>query len=107
MVTIATDQLRPVATVKRGHVATVLVRSSERLDQDQRGVRGGEGTGGWCEETNLDCQGLVPQVPHVAGYNPKNLDTVRFPPAANGWGSKYPASDMPPPLLAREEGPPT
>jgi hypothetical protein len=31
----------------------------------------------------------------------------QFPPLANGWGTKYPVSDMVPPHLAVEEGPPT
>jgi hypothetical protein len=31
----------------------------------------------------------------------------RFPPAANGWGTIHLIQDMVPPLLAREEGPPT
>jgi hypothetical protein len=35
------------------------------------------------------------------------LDMTRFPPATNGWGTKYLVLDMAPPLLAKEEGPPT
>jgi hypothetical protein len=31
----------------------------------------------------------------------------RLPPAANGWGTKYPILDTVPPLLPEEEGPPT
>jgi hypothetical protein len=31
----------------------------------------------------------------------------RFPSAVNSWGTKYPVLDMVPPLLAKEEGPPT
>jgi hypothetical protein len=53
------------------------------------------------------CRGLVPWVPWAAGYGPKNLDTIRFPPVANGWGTKNLILDMAPPLLAKEEGPPT
>jgi hypothetical protein len=30
----------------------------------------------------------------------------RFPPVANGWGTIHSISDMAPPLLAKEEGPP-
>jgi hypothetical protein len=28
------------------------------------------------------CQGPVPRVPQATGYNPTNLDTAKFPPAA-------------------------
>jgi hypothetical protein len=47
--------------------------------------------------------------PGTAGYRlwPKNLDTTQFPPTTNGWETKYPVSDMVPPLLDEEEGPPT
>jgi hypothetical protein len=45
--------------------------------------------------------------PHATGYDPKNLDTGWFPPAANDWENKCPVPDMIPPLLAEEEGPPT
>jgi hypothetical protein len=31
----------------------------------------------------------------------------RFPPAADGWGTMHPILGMTPPLLAKEEGPPT
>jgi hypothetical protein len=30
-----------------------------------------------------------------------------FPPPANGWGTKYPVTNMVPPLLVEGEGPPT
>jgi hypothetical protein len=53
------------------------------------------------------CQGLVARVPRVTDYDPKNLDTVRFPPVVNGWGTKYHIPDIALPLLAEEEGPPT
>jgi hypothetical protein len=36
-----------------------------------------------------------------------NLNMAMFPPAANGWGTKYPVPDMIPPLLAEGGGPPT
>jgi hypothetical protein len=42
------------------------------------------------------CRGLVPSVPWTAGYNLKHLDTARFPPAANDWGTKCPVLDMAP-----------
>jgi hypothetical protein len=51
-------------------------------------------------------RGLVPQLPQVTGYSPTNLDTTQFSPMINGWGTKYPVSDMAPPLLAEGEGPP-
>jgi hypothetical protein len=31
----------------------------------------------------------------------------RFPPVASGWGTIHPIPDVAPPLLAREDGPPT
>jgi hypothetical protein len=36
-----------------------------------------------------------------------NLDTVSFPPAAKGWGTKYTILNLVPPLMAEEEGSPT
>jgi hypothetical protein len=52
-------------------------------------------------------RGLVPLVPWVTGYGPQNLDTGRFPPAVNCWGTKYLIADMVLPLLTEAEGPPT
>jgi hypothetical protein len=52
------------------------------------------------------CQGHVPQVPWATGYGSKTLNTVYFPPTANGWGTKYPVLDIAPPLLSEEDGPP-
>jgi hypothetical protein len=46
-------------------------------------------------------QGLVPWVPRAAGYGLTNLDTVKFPLAANNWGTKHSILDMVPPLLAK------
>jgi hypothetical protein len=44
----------------------------------------------------------VPQVSQATGYGPTDLDTPRFPPAANGWGTTYSIPDMVPPLMAEE-----
>jgi hypothetical protein len=46
-------------------------------------------------------------VPWAADYGPTNLDTTMFPPAENGWGTKYPIWFMVPLLLGEGEGPPT
>jgi hypothetical protein len=53
------------------------------------------------------CWGLVPQVPQIIGYGPKNLDTVWFPLVANDWGTKYSIPDIVSPLLTEEVGQPT
>jgi hypothetical protein len=50
---------------------------------------------------------LVPRVPWVTGYGPKNFGYDRFPPAANNRRTKHLVPDVAPPLLAEEEGPPT
>jgi hypothetical protein len=42
----------------------------------------------------------LPITAHKSGHN-------RFPPAANGWGTKHPIPDTVQPLLAEEEEPPT
>jgi hypothetical protein len=52
------------------------------------------------------CRGLVPQVLRVAGYDPKNLDTVRLPSAAHDWGVTHPVPGMVPPLPTEVEAPP-
>jgi hypothetical protein len=51
-------------------------------------------------------QGLVPRVPWAAGYGQKSRYD-RLPPAANGLRIIHPVSNMTPPLLAEDEGPPT
>jgi hypothetical protein len=46
----------------------------------------------------------LPQVPRAAGYDPINIDMAWFPPAVNGWGTKYSVPDRAPPLLAEGKG---
>jgi hypothetical protein len=42
----------------------------------------------------------LPIMAQKSGYD-------RFPPTAHSWETKHPILDMVPPLLAKEEGPPT
>jgi hypothetical protein len=42
----------------------------------------------------------LPIMAQKSGYD-------RFPPTAHSWETKHPVLDMVPPLLAKEEGPPT
>jgi hypothetical protein len=51
------------------------------------------------------CWSLVPRVSRATDYGPKNLDTTRFPPVVNDWGTKYPVPDMALALQVEEEGP--
>jgi hypothetical protein len=57
-------------------------------------------------------QHLVPPIgAFYPGYREPSITTQnsrynRFPPAVNGWGTIHPVPDVPPPLLAKEEGAP-
>jgi hypothetical protein len=50
--------------------------------------------------------GFSTPVPWAAGYGQKSRYD-RLPPVANGLGIIHPVSNMTPPLLAEDEGPPT
>jgi hypothetical protein len=86
--------LNPAAVPTVTHGYLFCLPSSERPDHSLDGRIGSY------------YQGLVPRVPRVTSYVPKNLDMTWVSPAANSWRTTYPVSNMAPPLLAEEEGPP-